>query len=109
MLAFICYFFPAVMAIWLYEALAKKKLCLKQCIFRFCTNTALINFLCLGIKCYILHTGSIPMFSQPDMAPQVAVNYLIMAIPVAIALVVVEVLLFKKVKVTVEEENEKSN
>ena len=106
MLGFICYFFPAVTAIWLYEVLTRRQLSVKRCVFRFCTNAVVINFLCLGIKCYILGTGSVPIIPQTDMFPQVAFNYLVMAIVISIVLVFAELLLVRKVSITVEEENE---
>lgn len=103
MIAFICYFFPAVFSIWLYEALTKNSLNIKKCIFRFCSNAMFINLGCFGIKKYVLHTADYPILLDGDMLPGVAFNYLIMALGVAIILLLAEILLSKNAKIVVEE------
>ncbi len=108
MLAFICYFFPAIMSVWLFEVITKNDLNLKQFVLRFCTNSLIINFFCVGAKSLILGTGNVPIFDGKDMIPKVAFNYLIMAIAVSIVLIVIESLMFKKVKIAVEEENDEA-
>lgn len=106
MIAFICFFFPAVISLWLFEALLKRPLCRKQWLYRFCTNTLLINFICFGIKKFFLQTADSPLYSlNTDMYPSAAFNYMLMAVPAAIILVVFELLLSKKVKIELKEEN----
>lgn len=105
MIAFICYFFPAVFYLWLYEALTKNSLNTKQCIFRFCSNAMFINLGCFGIKKYILHTAGLSILYEGDMLPQVAFNYIVMSLGVAVVLLLAEILLSKNVKITVEEDS----
>ena len=105
MIAFICYYFPAVFSIWLYEALTKNALSIKNYIFRFCSNAMFINLGCFGIKKYILHTADYPMLFEGDMLPGVAFNYLIMALGIAVILLLAEILLVKNVKIKVEEDS----
>ena len=105
MVAFICYFFPAVFSLWLYEALTKNSLSAKKCVFRFCSNTMFINLGCFGIKKYILHTADLPILLDGDMLPIVAFNYLVMALGIAVILLLAEILLVKNVKITVEEDS----
>ncbi len=104
MLAFICYFFPAIVSVWIFESLTKKPLGIKRCVFHFCANTLFINFLCIGIKRFILNSAGTLIYEGADMLPTVAFNYIVMAMLSGAILVVFEVLLFKKVKITVEED-----
>ena len=105
MIAFICYFFPAVFSLWIYEVLTKNSLTIKQCVFRYCLNVMFINLGCFGIKKYILHTANLPILQDGDMLPQVAFNYIVMAIGVAVALMFIEILLSKNVKIMIEEDS----
>lgn len=43
MMQFICYFFPAMIAVWMTEIFDKKNFELKQIIYHFCMYTILIN------------------------------------------------------------------
>ena len=104
MIAYICYFFPAVFSLWIYERFTNNSLTIKQCIFRYCSNVTFINLGCFGIKKYILHTANLPILQDGDMLPQVAFNYIVMAIGVAVMIVVIEILLSKNVKIIVEED-----
>ena len=96
MLALICYFFPAVISVWMFEALAKSRLTLKQCIYRFCGNALFINFILIAVKKFILNTAANPLItSEGDMLPSVAFNYLIMVVPIAALLALFEVFFLK--------------
>lgn len=107
MLAFICFFFPAVISVCIFDNLSKNALKVKNLIYRFCTNIVLINLLCLLIKKFILFTIGAPLCQSGDMMPSVALNYMILSLPIAIVLPLVEIFLSKKVKFTVkEDENE---
>ena len=111
MIAFICFFFPAVVALWLFESLTKANLNMKQCIFRFCGNVLSINFLCFAAKKFVFKTGFEVMYSNVcDITPSAAFNYIVISVFFAVILTVFEVLISKKVKVAVEDvENEKSD
>ncbi len=107
MIAFICLFFPAVVSLWIYELLIKKSLLKRQLVYRFCFNALLINAVCFAVKAFLLSTGGEPLFTlYSDMTPNVAVRYLIMALPVSVVLALVEVFLTKNIKVTVSDEKE---
>ena len=43
MMQFICYFFPAIIAVWITEIFDKKNFELKQILYHFCMYTILIN------------------------------------------------------------------
>jgi len=106
MIAFICFFFPSVISLWMFEALVKRRLDRKLWIYRFCTNTLLINFICFGIKKFFLQTANAPLYSMgTDMYPSAAFNYILMAVLTAVVLVVFEVLLSKKIKIELKEEH----
>ena len=110
MLSFICYFFPSVISLRIFESLTKTSLTLKQCIFRFCTNAFFVNFTCVAIKKLILHTANEPLLSTSgDMLPVVAFHYMIMAFGISVIFVVAEVLLSKNIKITVEEPADETN
>ncbi len=109
MIAFICYFFPAILSLWLFETLSKQNISLKKCIYRFCLNSVLINFLCFATKKFVLHTDGAPMlYEGADMIPSTAFNYIVMAIFFTLILVVLEILISKNVKVIVEDNNDEA-
>lgn len=104
MIAFMILFFPAVLATWLYEKLQKTDLTRKQWLCRYCTNTLLINLFCFLVKVLILHSGTEPLDSWTgDVLPSTAANYLITALPAAVALSFVQILMTKHTKLEVEE------
>lgn len=105
MIAFIILFFPAVIATRIYEAVKKLELTPKRWISRYCVNNLLINFFCFAVKSVILKTSGAPLYTlYADITPAAAMNYLIMALPAAILLGFIEVLLTKTVKVEAEVE-----
>lgn len=105
MIAFICLFFPAVLGVWLFEHLQKTSLGRKQWLYRFCTNTLLINGICFGAKRFLLDTAGEPFCSlYADTTPAAALNYLIMAIPAGVVVVFLQVLFTKHAAITVEDE-----
>ena len=104
MLAFIVLFLPAVFSLWIYEALTKKELSLKKVIYRYSVNVVLINFLCFLIKCYVFNSGATSLlFDGKNMLPVSGFNYLILALPIAVMLAFLEVVISKKTVITVEE------
>ena len=104
MITFICLFFPAVLSVFAYEKLMKKDLRAKQWIYLYVTGVLFTNLGCFFIKSMVLGTGGTPIFDlYSDMPPSGAMNYLIMTIPIAIALAVVEALLEKTLKFSIED------
>lgn len=104
MIGIICYFFPAVVAVRIYELLTRDNMSAKQCIYRFCTNTILINLVCLIAKKFASHTVNTP-FMQPggDFLPDTAFKYLLIAMASAVVFAVIEALLSKKLGIIIEE------
>ena len=98
----ICLLFPAVLCVWLYEKLAKKDLTKKNWAYLYVLDVLLINAACFLIKKLVLNTAQYPM---DDISPAGALNYLVMALPIAGALGYIQSLLKKNAKVTVEDEN----
>ena len=107
MIALICLFFPAILGVGIYEHLRKISLSAKGWLYRFCTNTVIINAVCFVVKRLFLHTADEPFYTlYVDTTPTAALNYLIMAVPVALVLVFLQVVLAKHATVTVEEKND---
>lgn len=104
MIAFICLFFPAVITVWLYESAAGADLGLKKWLYRYCLSNLLVNLLCFGVKYLILNNAFEPFYTlAADVSPAAAVHYLIMAIPAAVVLAFMQVLLAKHRKISVED------
>ena len=106
MITFIVLFLPAILSVWLWEVFSKNRLCKRNWIYLLSLNILLINFGCFAVKKWILYTASNVMASlMADMTPSVAVNYLIMAIPAAVALALVEKIVYSKIRIRVEGED----
>ena len=104
MIGIICYFFPAVVAIRLYEILTKDNLNLKQFVYRFCTNAIIINLVCIMAKKFASNTVNTP-FMQPggDFLPDTAFKYLLIAMATAVVVALVEALISRKLRIIIEE------
>lgn len=103
MITFIVLFLPAVLSVWLWETFNKKHLCKRKWLYLLSLNILLINFGCFAVKKWILYTGANVMATlMADMTPSVAVNYLIMAVPAALALALVEKVVYTKIQLRVE-------
>ena len=94
---------PAVLSVWLWEIFHKKQLSKRNWVYLLSLNVMLINLGCFAVKRWVLHTAATALITKgQDMTPLVAMNYLIMAIPAAIALAVVEKVVRDKVRICVE-------
>ena len=103
MITFIVLFLPAVLSVWLWEVFSKTRLCKRNWVYLLSLNILLVNFGCFAVKKWILYTANNVMASlMADMTPSVAVNYLIMAIPAAVALALVERIAYSKIQLRVE-------
>ena len=104
MIAFMLLFFPAVLTNAIYEKLQKAPLGRKQWLYHFCGNSLFINLVCFAVKQIVLKSADAPLYTlNADITPHAAMNYLIMAIPTAVVLSFLQVLLRKHTKVEVEE------
>lgn len=102
MLAFISLFFPALITVCIYERLTKTRLCVKSTVYLYAVGNMAINCVCAVVKKYLLETAEFPLTAGWDMTPSAALNYMIIAVPAAILLGFVAVLLKKNVRVTKE-------
>lgn len=104
MIALIVYFFPAIVSVWIFETLSKSTLTHRHWFCRFAWNTVLINGICFAVKKWVLNTADVVLSSfYKDMTPAIAVNYLIMAIPLAVGIAIVQVFLHRHLRVQVED------
>ena len=108
MLAFICYFFPAVVGLWVFETLTKENLSVKHCIYRFCWYTVLSNLCCFILKKIVFRTADAALVTGGDMVPAVALNYLVISLAMVLVFVLCEVLFFRKIKISVEEKEDET-
>ena len=103
MIQFICLFFPGVLSVWLYEYLSKNDLSRKKWFCRYTLNVLLINVFCFAVKHYFLKTAMLSLADPSgDMLPSAALNYCIIAVPMAIVFAVVQAFLGKHAALTVE-------
>lgn len=94
MIAFIVLFLPAILSVWIWEAVNKTALPRRNWVYVFALHNVLINFVCFAVKKWVLHTGDAVINSiAADMTPSVACNYLIMALPLAVVFPLVPVVL----------------
>lgn len=107
MLKIICVFFPAVLSVWMFEALTKQQLGLKSWAYRFCLNTIICNAFVFAVKVFVTQTSR-ELLNQvnADMVPDVALRYIIMAVPAAAVAAVIEALLTKKIGVCISEDED---
>ena len=106
MIAVICLFFPSVLGLWAYEKLSKRALTGMERLFRFCATVLAVNLVCFAVKRFFLSTAYDSLLSGGDMLPGVALNYLVLAIPATVVIVVVELLFSRKVKIVLEENSD---
>lgn len=106
MLAFISLFLPAVFAVGVYEWTLKTKLSLRNTIYLYAVQNMAINAFCFAVKKFWFGTGDGPMVLGSDMTPSTALNYLILAVPMAMIVAFVCALVSKTVKVTKEDEKQ---
>lgn len=99
MVAFIALFFPAVLSVWIWDAVSKAPVCNRRCLYLYSLNVMLINLGCFAIKRWILHSGEYPL---GDMTPTSAINYIIAAVFLSVVLALVEIVLYKRVRIQVE-------
>ena len=103
MIAFICLFLPAVFALWLFEHIRKTELTRKQWFYRYCTNVLFINLATFAFRRFVLNKGYDPFGTLvEDISCVNGLHYLIVAIPAAILLAFLQILLTKHVTITIE-------
>ena len=110
MILFICLFFPAVLAVWIYEALTKRKLGIKGWVYRFCFNATVINLFVFLVKKFVSHTSN-ELIALPgaEVVPEIAIRYLVMALPAAIVSGIVCAFASRYAKVEMEQKQDKEN
>ena len=109
MITFIILFFPACLSMWLYEHVTKVDLSVKRWVNLYAVHNLLINFTCMMLMRLVTdQAGSYLYDRNIDIPAITATNYMVKAIPVALGVAVIAILLHKTVKVQLEsDENEK--
>lgn len=103
MITFIMLFFPACLSMWLYEHVTKTDLSVKRWVSLYAVHNLLINFVCLMVMRLVTDQAGEFLYSREiDINPYVATNYMIKAIPVALVVAVIGILLHKTVKLELE-------
>lgn len=107
MITFIILFLPAMLSMWIYEHVTKSDLSVKRWVNLYGVHVLLINFFCLMMMRLVTDQAGEYLYNREiDIPPYVATSYMLMAIPAAIVLGVVAVLLHKTVKVELEAEED---
>ena len=103
MVSFIALFAPAVIAVWIVEAICRKAFTRRQWLYHYCLGVILINGLCFAVKKWILHTAD-PVITglAKDMSPSIACNYLIMAMGFAVVIALLLAFIRKHVGLILE-------
>lgn len=103
MVSFICLFFPAVVALWLFEKVNHYNFNLKKMLYIYCIFNLCINGSCFFVKEYILDTGMYTLTgNMKDMSITAAFHYLIMAIPLSFIFPLMSTVLSRNTKITKE-------
>jgi hypothetical protein len=104
MVSFISLFLPAVLAVGIYEWTLKKKISLRHAVYLYAAQNIVINAFCFAVKKFWLGTADGSMLIDGDMTPSAALNYLIIAVPVAVIVAFICALITSTVKVTKEDD-----
>lgn len=105
MIDFLCIFFPPVLALGLFELITKKPLTLKRGLFRYCTYGVLINFFSFWITLYAFTVETSYFLGYMNAA----LIYLGISFGVSLILVFGEILLSKKIKISVEDNTDENS
>lgn len=109
MITFIILFFPACLSIWLYEHITKTDLSVKRWVNLYAVHNLIINFTCMMLMRLVTGQAGVYIYDREIGIPAItATDYMIKAIPVAIAVGVLAILLHKTAKVELEA-NEDAN
>lgn len=103
MLLFICLFFPAVAAAVLFERFTHHRLSTRNYISLYALNVLFINFLCFGFKILFLRDGIFASAESGNITMNFAFAYLLVATVFAVAAALIEALLYKHVRIRVED------
>ncbi len=102
MLLFIALFFPPVISVLMYDKLLKKDINFKSFLYLYCIDNLSVNFICVLIKKFVFKTAD-ALLTAETATPSVMFNYLLTAVPIAVAVGAVSVLFERKgVRVTLE-------
>lgn len=104
MIEFICLFFPALISLVIFQKLIKKELTFIKSISVYALFNLSINGLVFLIKTYVLGTGNASLINGNDMTPSIALNYLIMAIPISLAVAIIVALVYKNIDLKIEKD-----
>ncbi len=101
----ICLFFPAFLSLGVYKVLSRKPLSLGSAILRYFIYGLFVNLLGFALNEYLLPAGAyFPFVTGGTMGSGNGVIYLFSVAIIAVLLPVAEVLLSKKVSLTIEDD-----
>lgn len=107
MITFIILFFPACLSVWLYEHVTKTDLSVKRWVNLYGVHNLMINFITLLLMRLVTDEAGVYLYDREiGIPPIMATDYLIKAIPVALGIAVIAILLHKTVKVELEAEED---
>ena len=104
MIEFICLFFPALISLVIFQKLIKKELTFIKSISVYALFNLSVNGMVFLIKTYVLGTGNASLIYGNDMTPSIALNYLIIAIPLCLFFAVIFALIYKNIDLKIERE-----
>ena len=102
MTRFICMFFPALLALWIFEHLAKTDLSPKRTVYLYAFNVIVINVFVMLINRYVLRIEQHVASSLAEFSTPGTVCYLAVAVPFGALLALLQRFWQKFVQVTVE-------
>lgn len=108
MLWFISLFFPAVLSVALVDHMRKNKLSVRGLIYCYATANLFINVACILIKMGLFQIAITSTSVSADMTLQMAADYLIFAIPLAVVFAFIAALLENK-NILVKKSNNEEN
>lgn len=103
MVTLIALIFPAVLSLWIWETISKTSMSNRKYLYLYSLNMMLVNLGCFALKKWLRHTGEYPL---ENMTPSGAINYIIVAIVLSVALALVEAFLYKRVRIQIESNTE---
>lgn len=103
MLLFVAVMLPAIISVFIFERATGSDLKLKGFLYLYSASSLCVNLICAAVKRFVLNTAEAALSAGGDMTPSAFFNYLLMAIPAAVAVGIFATLL-KRENVKVRKE-----
>ena len=102
MIQFICYFFPAIVAVWITEACMKENFNLKKFIYHYGMYTALIN-ITIYMIITLFFSPVITYLTPESFTYNFTIKYLGIALLLAIALPIIYKIIKNNISINIEQ------